>query len=131
MADEREDDRGAFGRFTERAWWLVPLGLAMMAWGALVRVVPAFGRMFHECGFTLPPATEWLLAASRFAESPSGHAVFALGLVAALVVEVRLRNRPARGDALAVTSTLGLLALLAIMVWLLFTPLSTWNPQKL
>jgi hypothetical protein len=122
MADEREGDpdRGAFDRFTDGALRLVPLGLAMMAWGALVYVVPAFGRMFYECGVGLHPVTEWLVAASRFAESPSGHGVFALGLVAALTVEVRLRHRPALRDVLATWSTTVLLGLLAMMMWAIF-----------
>jgi type II secretory pathway component PulF len=133
MADEREGDpdHGAFGRFTDRAWRLVPLALAMMAWGALVYVVPAFGRMYHETGINLPAATEMLLSASRFAETPLGASVFVIGLTCALVVEVRLRHRPAIRDVLTAWSTPGLLALLAMMVWLLFEPLSHFGPQKL
>jgi type II secretory pathway component PulF len=120
---ERDPDRGALHPCVglawreKAAWRLVPFVLAGLAWGALVGVVPTFARFFHETGVALHPVTEWLVAASRFATSPSGHGVFTLGLVAALAVEVRLRHRPAVRDVLTTWSAMGLLGLLVMMVW--------------
>ncbi len=103
---------------------------ALMAWivavtllgTALLVVVPAFEKMFTECGLCLPAVTEALLAASHGARTIPGAVAIVLVHVASLAA---FHAAGGRRSLATVFGSLAAVAVAALLVvgWALFAPL--------